>query len=77
MEQNSVKRSYQEFKVNFDTIINAKTVIEEGDVRMEEQPRRSGARTKQTARRSTAQMDRRMERCMEMESRMEAEQDFY
>ena len=57
MEQNSVKRGYQEFKVNFDTIINAKAVVEEGDVRMEEQPRRSGARTKQTARRSAAPAD--------------------
>ena len=62
MEQNSVKRGYQEFKVNFDTIINAKAVVEEGDVRMEDQARRGGTRTKQTARRSTAQMvPRRME----------------
>ena len=71
MEQNSVKRSYQEFKVNFDTIINAKALVEEGDVRMEEQPRRSGARTKQTARMSAAQMaPRRMEQCMKIESAM-------
>jgi len=46
MEQNSIKRNYQDFKHNFDTIINAKAT--------EEEPRRQGARTKQTARMSSA-----------------------
>jgi hypothetical protein len=47
MEQNSIKRNYQDFKHNFDTIINAKATEEEPQ-------RRGGARTKQTARMSSA-----------------------
>jgi hypothetical protein len=47
MKQNSIKRNYQDFKHNFDTIINAKATEEEPQ-------RRGGARTKQTARMSSA-----------------------
>ena len=45
MEQKSIKKNYQEFKNNFDTIINAKAP---------EDDRPRGTRTKQTARKSTA-----------------------
>ena len=64
MEQNSIKRNYQEFKHNFDTIINAKET--------EEPKRTGGSRTKQTARMSSVSPSR--EQSMKLkDSRMEVE----
>ena len=52
MEEDSVKKNYQQFKQSFDTVINAKAEVE--------QPRGGGARTKQTARKSTSAAAPRM-----------------
>ena len=52
MQQSSIKKNYQEFKNNFDTIINAKA--------SEDDRPRGGTRTKQTARMSTSMAAPRM-----------------